>query len=156
MIRPASIVLARFSLALIFLIAGVQKILTWHETETQLFQVLSDWITRVSYSDWATRAFGALIPWTPFILMAATLLELVGGLFVLLGFKEKLGAGLLILFLVPVTLIMHPFWYHDGLQSDLQGIMFLKNLAILGGLILVAVHGAQAKGGGGFSSFPMD
>lgn len=121
-----------------------------------MFQVLSDWITRVSYSDWATRAFGALIPWTPFILMAATMLELVGGLFVLLGFKEKIGAGLLILFLVPATLIMHPFWYHDGLQSELQGIMFLKNLALLGGLILVAVHGAQAKGSSGFSSFPMD
>lgn len=156
MVRSASIVMARLSLSLIFILSSVQKMFTWHATETQLFEVLSDWVTRLSYSEWATRTFAALIPWTPIILMAAILLEFVGGILVLLGVREKLGAGLLIAFLVPTTLIMHPFWYHDGLQSELQSIMFLKNFAMIGGLLMVAVHGAQAKQGATLGGFALE
>src|SRR3989344_2055966 len=49
------------------------------------------------------------------------------------------------LILIPVTIVMHPFWFFDTAARELQTIMFLKNLAILGGLILVCLNGAKAK-----------
>ena len=49
---------------------------------------------------------------------AATLFQLLGGLLVLLGIKEKLGATLLILFLIPVTVLMHSFWMVEGAERQ--------------------------------------
>ncbi len=52
---------------------------------------------------------------------------------------------MLVAFLVPVTLGMHAFWrLSDPAAVHVQQAMFLKNVAILGGLLLVAVHGAGA------------
>lgn len=87
-----------------------------------------------------------MIPWTPVLLLTATLFELLGGLSVLLGYKEKWGATLLALFLVPTTIIMHQFWFVEGGGRELQMAHFLKNLAILGGLILFIQQGSgQSK-----------
>ncbi len=55
----------------------------------------------------------------------------------LLGFKARVGAVLLIIFLIPATLIFHNFWAFEGMERQMQMIMFMKNLAILGGLLLV-------------------
>src|SRR5262249_22344436 len=73
----------------------------------------------------------------------AGLLALVGGLCVLLGYQTRVGAWLLVLFLVPVTLVMHNFWaVHEPAAAQLQRIQFLKNLAILGGALLLTYFGA--------------
>jgi len=71
------------------------------------------------------------------------LLALIGGLSVLLGYHARIGAALLALFLVPVTLIMHAFWaVPDAAAAQLQMIMFMKNLAMLGGALLLMYFGA--------------
>jgi putative oxidoreductase len=69
---------------------------------------------------------------------------LVGGMSVLLGYKAKLGAALLIaFFLVPVTLVMHAFWsVTDPQMHQVQLAMFMKNVAIIGGALLLAYFGA--------------
>jgi len=73
----------------------------------------------------------------------AGLLALAGGLSVLLGFKARLGAWLLVLFLVPVTLAMHKFWAAtDPMMGQIHQAMFMKNLALLGGALLLAHFGA--------------
>jgi putative oxidoreductase len=74
------------------------------------------------------------IPATAFILIIAILVEISGGLLVLFGLKARTGAMLLILFLVPTTLIFHPY-----MTDQLQ---FMKNLAIIGGLVGITVHGS--------------
>ena len=144
MVRAAAIVLARFLLSAIFLTAGVNKLFHWHETEKMLMSVLCDWQSYMGFSDTAQECFSILTPWTPFLLIGATLLELVGGLLLLLGVREKLGASLLILFLVPTTVLIHQFWFAEGGLREVQQIMFLKNLAILGGLLMVLLYGAQS------------
>jgi putative oxidoreductase len=69
-------------------------------------------------------------------------IALVGGLSVLVGYRAKLGAWLLVLFLVPVTLMMHRFWAeHDPMMVQMQMVNFMKNMAILGGVLLVAHFG---------------
>ena len=74
-------------------------------------------------------------------------IALIGGLSVALGYQTRIGAALLALFLVPVTLMMHKFWgLADPHQAEMQQIMFMKNVAILGGVLLLAYFG-----GGPFS-----
>ncbi len=144
-IRVCTAALARFLLSAVFLSGAVKNILTWSETERWLMNTLSDWQTYIGYSETAQEILTLVMPWSALLLGIATLCQLSGGLFVLLGMREKLGASLLILFLVPTTIICHAFWFLDGTARELQTIMFLKNLAILGGLLLILLHGGQAK-----------
>lgn len=139
------IVLTRFILSSIFLASAMGKIFHWQETEHNLIDVLSEWQNYVSFSEGFSNFLGALTPWTSLLLLFGTLLELGGGLLVLLGIREKLGAALLLLFLVPTTILFHQFWFIEGSARELQTVMFLKNLAIMGGLIMVLIHGAQAS-----------
>lgn len=70
-------------------------------------------------------------------------LALLGGLSVATGYKTRIGALLLVLFLLPVTLLMHRFWgIADPQMAMLQQIMFLKNVSMLGGVILIGYFGA--------------
>jgi putative oxidoreductase len=67
----------------------------------------------------------------------------VGGLSILLGYRAKIGAWLIVLFLVPVTLTMHNFWaVSDPMMAQLQYAMFMKNASMLGGALLIAYFGA--------------
>jgi putative oxidoreductase len=80
--------------------------------------------------------------WVPFFLWAAVAVELVGGLALLVGFKARLGALLLFLFLIPVTLTFHNFWtYTDPKDQRDNMILFMHNLTLMGGLLLVMTTG---------------
>jgi putative oxidoreductase len=70
-------------------------------------------------------------------------LSLIGGILVLLGYHARIGAWLIVLFLVPVTLTMHAFWaVPDPMMARMQQAMFLKNVSMLGGALLLAYFGA--------------
>lgn len=70
-------------------------------------------------------------------------IALVGGLSILLGVQAKMGAWLIVAFLVPVTLAMHNFWtVTDPQAAQLQQIMFMKNMALIGAALLIAHFGA--------------
>lgn len=142
-IKVGLTVLARFFLSLLFLASGVNKIFHWHETEKTVTSVLTDWQAYLDFFPSLQEIFSILVPWSPLLLIIATLLELIGGLLLLLGVREKAGAGLLILFLIPTTILCHQFWFVEGVERELQQIMFLKNLAIIGGLVMVVLHGTQ-------------
>lgn len=82
--------------------------------------------------------------WLPEILVPLSgVMCLVGGLSVMLGYKAKLGAWMLFLFLVPVTLVMHQFWaFQDPITAMIERIMFMKNLSLIGGALLIAYFGS--------------
>src|SRR5260221_13314755 len=70
-------------------------------------------------------------------------LAIAGGLSILLGYRAKLGAWLIVLFLVPVSLMMHKFWtVTDPMMAQLQMILFMKNVSMLGGALLISHFGA--------------
>ena len=74
---------------------------------------------------------------------ASGILALLGGLSILLGYRAKLGAWLLVIFLVPVTVMMHNFWaVKDPMMAQMQMAMFLKNMTMLGGALLISQLGA--------------
>jgi putative oxidoreductase len=72
------------------------------------------------------------LPLAPLLLVAAMALMAVGSALVISGWKARLGAVLLLLFLVPTTLI-----FHSDVADTMQRIQLLKNLAIMAGLLLV-------------------
>lgn len=114
-------VLGRLLISQIFLASGVQKIMDWSGTE----KLMAD--------------HG--MPLVPLLLVGAILTELGGGMSLLLGCKARLGALWLFLFLIPTTLVFHAFWTSPPEKLQIQSIMFMKNLAIMGGLLFIASFG---------------
>jgi putative oxidoreductase len=69
-------------------------------------------------------------------------IAVVGGLSVLLGYRARLGAWLIVLFLIAVT-PLHNFWaVHDPMMAQIQMAMFMKNISMLGGALLISQFGA--------------
>lgn len=108
---------ARVLLSALFLMSGINKILNPADTQQYM----------ASYG----------MPLTGLFLMGAIALELAGGLSVLLGYKARWGAIALIIFLIPATLI-----FHTNFADQMQTIQFMKNLAILGGLLMIIQSGS--------------
>jgi putative oxidoreductase len=111
----------RLALSAIFVLSGFNKITNWSATADQMAQ----------------QGMMAV----PLLLAGAVAFELLGGLSLLLGFYGRVGATLLIAFLIPTTVIFHDFWAVDPAQQQNQMIHFMKNIAILGGLLMVVAHG---------------
>jgi len=83
------------------------------------------------------------VPMAGVLVPLSGVIAFVGAVLVLLGFHARLGAWLLVLFLVPVTLAMHNFWtVADPMMAQVQRAMFFKNLSMLGGALLIAHFGA--------------
>ena len=69
-------------------------------------------------------------------------LMIFGGVLILTGYRSKLGAVLLLLYYIPATLIIYSFWNDPPELYRINSIQFMKNLAIIGGLMMVFVNGA--------------
>jgi putative oxidoreductase len=70
------------------------------------------------------------------------IIAIVGGLSILLGYRAKIGAWLIVVFLVPVTFMMHRFWtVPDPMMAQMQMAMFMKNISMLGGALLISQFG---------------
>jgi putative oxidoreductase len=73
------------------------------------------------------------VPVATVVVPVSGIMAILGGLGILLGFHGRLGAWLLVLFLVPVTVTMHNFWaVKDPMMQQIQMAMFLKNISMLG------------------------
>jgi putative oxidoreductase len=115
------VVLGRFFFALIFLMAGAG-----HFSKQSMGYAVS-----------------AGVPLASIAVPLSGVLAIAGGLSILLGYRAKLGAWLIVLFLVPVTLMMHKFWtVTDPMMAQIQMILFMKNVSMLGGALLISQFGA--------------
>ncbi|MBD1902535.1 DoxX family protein [Trichocoleus sp. DQ-A3] len=112
--------IARAFLAAIFLKSGFDKITGF--SGTQQFMAKN----------------GIPLALTGLLLVAAIILELAGGLSVVLGYKARWGAIALIIFIIPATLIFHTNFAANPMQIN----AFMKNLAIIGGLLMVYYIGS--------------
>lgn len=83
------------------------------------------------------------VPVASLLVPASGLTALAGGLSLLFGYQTRLGAWLLVLFLVPVTLMMHNFWaMSDPVMVQMQQGLFVRNLLMLAVALLIAHFGA--------------
>lgn len=81
------------------------------------------------------------VPSPKLAVLGSGLLLIIGGLSVLTGYQPAIGVAALVLFLVPVTLVMHAFWKIDDPQAKMaEAVNFMKNTGLLGGaLMLLAI-----------------
>ncbi len=97
----------------------------------------------VNFKQSASYAASMGVPLATVAVIISGIMIFLGGVSVMLGYKIKIGALLLIIFLIPTTFIMHAFWgIKDAMQAQIQMIMFMKNLSMLGGALLIYYFGS--------------
>jgi len=111
----------RLLISLIFILAGIGKIID--------FQGAADTLRSVGVG-------GANI-----LVFVGLLMELIGGILLLIGWYTRFAVCVLMIFLLPTTLIFHGFWNYTGPEMALQLSIFLKNLTIYGGLLAFFSYG---------------
>ncbi len=83
------------------------------------------------------------VPAAEFLVLVSGLMELVGGLLIVVGYEARWGAWLIVAFLAPVTFLIHNYWtLKDPTAKTHDMIMFNKNLALLGAALLIAYFGS--------------
>lgn len=118
--------LGRVLISLIFIISGLGKIFQFDG--------------QVAYA----AAHG--VPAANLAIMLSIVAELAGALMILVGYRARIGAAILLLWMIPVTIMMHAFWgIEDPMARQLQMIMFLKNLAMMGAMLLIMAQGPGAR-----------
>ena len=65
-----------------------------------------------------------------------------GALMLLTGYRIKFGVWLLLLYWIPLTCIVYSFWNDPVETQRLNAIFFMRNIAIAGGLLVIAANGA--------------
>lgn len=131
--------IARGFFSLIFIVAGVGKLMNWQGTVNSLALAFSKWYMHLEGTVITMEMHEFLVSRASVILGIATFLEIVGALIIVIGFKIRIGALILLLFLVPTTLIMHPFWFSVGGEMHSELSTFLKNLSLIGALLFILV-----------------
>lgn len=121
--RDITDLIGRIFLSAIFLFEAVDSILFFDKTKQTMTQFGLTWNQDM-------------------LLYGAIFLLVTGGLMVLLGYRSTLGALMLLIYWVPVTLIVHDFWMYPKDQVRLQSILFMKDFAIIGGLLMVVGKGS--------------
>ncbi|EDX86014.1 DoxX subfamily, putative [Synechococcus sp. PCC 7335] len=106
---------ARICLALIFLNSSINKLLDFPGL---------------------VNTIGQILPLAGLLAVGTVAFQLIGAIFLVLGYKVQIGATLLILFLIPASLVFHNF-----LADPSQLNSFLKNVGLIGGLLLLIYTG---------------
>ncbi|MES2014215.1 MAG: DoxX family protein [Patescibacteria group bacterium] len=109
--------IGRVAIAAIFIIFGFLKIST--------------------FAGMVAFATAAGVPFPTLAIGVAIVVELIGGLMILVGYKTKWAALAVALFLIPVT-----YYFHRNFADQVNMTMFWKNLSIFGGMLILAAHGA--------------
>jgi putative oxidoreductase len=112
-VRNLAALVARLLTSVIFVTAGIAKIIAWN--------------SNVSYM--ATRP----LPFIPFLLAVALFIELGGATCLIVGYQTKIAAWIMFAYLVPVTTLYHKFGSTN----------YQKNLGIMGALLMLAIFGAE-------------
>ncbi len=124
--RDLGVLIGRILLVAIFVLSGVSKI--------------------GGFSGTAGYMVGAGIPHNLVMpgLILTILIELGGGLLIVIGYQARIAALIIFLWLIPVTLIFHFFPSREGQQVMINSIMYMKNLSMMGGLLILASVGPGA------------
>ena len=106
--------IGRIFLSFLFLFEGIKKLFFFQE-ETQMYM----------------EEYG--IP--EILFFPSTLLEIILPIFIIIGFKTRLCASIMVIFTISVTLI-----FHMDFNNQMQLITFLKNISITGGLLIIVAN----------------
>jgi putative oxidoreductase len=119
--QPLAALAGRILLAVIFIISGIGKITGFDGT--------------VGYI--ASKG----LPMAQLVAIATIVVEVGGGILLAIGYKARWAALALAVFTLLAAIIFHNFWAVEAAQKMNQQINFLKNLAIIGGMLMVFAFG---------------
>ena len=115
-------VVGRILIAFIFIFAGIGKMTGFEGTAGYI----------------ASKG----VPLPQLAAIAAILVELGGGILLVIGWKARWAATTMLVFTAMTALLFHNFWAVPADQAQNQMIHFMKNISIMGGLLFVVVHGS--------------
>jgi putative oxidoreductase len=82
------------------------------------------------------------VPMPKIMLVGAIVFLIIGSLSIIAGYKTRIGAGLLLVFLALATYFFHDFWNFEGQEQQMHMIQFMKNLSLMGTMIFLMANGA--------------
>ncbi len=114
--------IGRILISMIFFYEGIDSILYAEKTK----------LTMAEYG----------ITWRPeFLLYASIVFLMIGATMLLIGYRIRFGVWLLLIYWLPVTFVVYSFWNDPPNEQRLHAILFMKNIAVAGGLLMIAAHG---------------
>lgn len=81
------------------------------------------------------------VPFATPMLVGAIAFLIAGSLSIVVGYKTRIGASLLLIFLVLATYFFHDFWNFEGAEVQPQLIQFMKNLSLMGTMLFLIANG---------------
>ena len=87
---------------------------------------------------------GEGVPMPTLMLVGAIAFLIVGSLSVISGYYTRIGASLLLIFLMLATYFFHEFWTFEGEARQQQMIQFMKNLSLMGTMVFLIANGPGA------------
>ena|SRR5579859_249010 len=119
--HPVVPLVGRLMITYIFATSGIGKVFSWSDN--------------VKYM--STRH----LPMIPVLLAVAMVVELAGSICLITGYHARIAAFIMFLYTTAVTVIFHNYWAATGMLAGMQETHFRKNLAIMGGLLVLAYSG---------------
>ena len=124
-LQTACMLVGRLLLGLYFILPGLQKVFQ--------FDTMSQYMAKHG------------VPMISFLLVVTIVLQLAGGVAVIIGYKTRLAAFVLAGLTLVISLYMHSFWsLPEGSSVAHETQNFVKNMAIMAGLLVLAAQGAGA------------
>jgi putative oxidoreductase len=124
--RDGAALAGRIMLALMFIASGIGKIGGFTDTTVYM----------------ASAGLPTVDPLLEILLILTILIELGGGTAIVLGWKTRTAALLIWLFTMRVTLVFHRFWAVPPDDAQVQQLMFMKNVSVMGGLLVLFAFGS--------------
>lgn len=139
-----ALVIGRILFVLVFILSGAQKLMDISGTATLIGSkvVLPELVT--AYTPQLEAATGMTTP--TMLAITVAVVEIGAALLIAANFGARFGAVLLILFTLAATWYFHPFWTMTGAEREANMINALKNLSLIGGLLVIFVVGRWQPG----------
>jgi len=118
--------IGRVLLAAMFVLAGIDKITGFEGT--------AGYIASVG------------LPFAELLTVVTIAVEIGAGLALIIGFQARIAALLLAGFTLAASVLFHNFWAMPAEQAYIQQLMFMKNLSVAGGLLMIVALGGGALG----------
>jgi putative oxidoreductase len=119
--HPLIPLIGRLLLVYIFATSGIGKVFSWQ--------------SNLQYMN--TRH----LPIIQVFLAVAAIIEIGGSICLITGYRAREAAFIMFLYMVPLTVLFHNYWAASGMLAGMQETHFRKNLAIMGGLLMLAYAG---------------
>ncbi len=129
--------IGRFLFGLIFIALGITGILNWEITKSELSTALANWELYTGYIEGVSFVIQNLLMAAPLLVILGIILQIGGGFLVCFSLRVRFGATLLLCQFIPATALYYHFWFLDTILMQRVLLLFLKNLSIIGGLLVI-------------------